>query len=173
MQIFEWRGFDNRKDAAAYALLTGLPVGKSVSCKVAKYRYFVGRFSPYHYTEFTPRPSKEPMDTVIKPNDIIDQILTIAAELTPVAERLGRACGVAWRDMLTNRDHLSAHHAYLVVPHWLTSNGAGQIEAAAEAIREALTPGRTCLQLHYDLQEVQDARAALEPLLAELRKVPV
>jgi hypothetical protein len=171
MQIFEWRGFDNRKDAAAYALLTGLPVGKAVSCKIAKYRYFVGRFSPYHYTEFTPRPSKEPMETIVKPNDIIAQILTIAAELTPVAERLGVAR--RWETMLANRDIESVERAAIAVTMRGSFCASGlQLIRTTGTIGLALTPGRTCLQLHYDLQEVQDARAALEPLLAELRQVP-
>ena len=111
------------------------------------------------------------MNTVIKPNDIIDQILTIAAELTPVAERLGVAR--QWEAMLANRDIESVERAAIAVTMGGSFCASGlQLIRTTGTIGLTLTPGRTCLQLHYDLQEVQDARAALEPLLAELRKVP-
>jgi hypothetical protein len=106
------------------------------------------------------------MNTVIKPNDIINQILAVAAELTPVAELCW--CGEPWAEMLTER---TAEAAYNAVAACDRANSTA-LHRAATAVRLSLGWGRTCLQLHYDLQEVQDARAALEPLLAELREVP-
>jgi hypothetical protein len=111
------------------------------------------------------------METVIKPNDIIDQILTVAAELTPVAERLGVAR--QWARMLANRDVESVERASIAVTMGGSFCASGlQLIRTTGTVGLALTPGRTCLQLHYDLQEVQDARASLEPLLAQLREVP-
>ena len=114
------------------------------------------------------------MNTIVKPNDIIDQILTIAAELTPVAEVLGHS--EPWANMLSTRDWQSAQQASYRIDDALIDNLPEQprrcLKHVAQTLKLALHPGRTCLQLHYDLQEVQDARASLEPLLAELREVP-
>jgi len=112
------------------------------------------------------------METVIKPNDIIDQILTIAAELTPAADKHGY--GEPWAKMLATRDRKDAHTcAYALANSVYNSwEPCAVLMRVAHAITNALHPGHSCLQLHYDLQEVQDARAFLEPLLAELRKVP-
>jgi hypothetical protein len=114
------------------------------------------------------------MNTIVKPNDIINQILTIAAELTPVAEVLGHA--EPWAKMLATRDWQFAQRAGYRIDDALIDNlpeGPRRcLKHVAHTLTLALYPGRTCLQLHYDLQEVQDARAALEPLLAELRGVP-
>ena len=106
------------------------------------------------------------MNTIIKPNDIVDQILAIAAELMPVA----KLCGVPepWAYMLSERTPRAADRAW-----WALTPPASQYAATlrfvAHSASKALTPARSITQLERDKQEVRDARASLEPLLAELR----
>jgi len=52
----QYREFSRLKEAKGYALSSGLPLGKRVNdARLRKLLspYFVGKFSPYHYTEIT------------------------------------------------------------------------------------------------------------------------
>lgn len=51
------RMFDNRKEAVEYAQEYRLPLGRRRNelRKLLAFRYCVGRFSPYHYVDITPK----------------------------------------------------------------------------------------------------------------------
>lgn len=122
------------------------------------------------------------METVIKPNDIIEQILAIAAELTPVAEHFG--AGDQWRTMLTTRDpkdFMAAADTLERLSIVTTPEGKcgryvcprmDALSRVAFYCGKSLEWGCSKIRLRHGLSHCVGTRAYLEPLLAKLREVP-
>lgn len=116
------------------------------------------------------------METIIKPNDLIDQILAIAAELSPVAKHYGY--GEPWakmlatrdpKDFLTVRDNISREFE-ADSPLDRPRDHLARLHDLAQNAGHALTGGQSMYWLCAWAQNSDITYRLFRPLLMELRK---